>query len=245
MQSKELALTESRTLREQFMSRTEVLDKVKALTLLADGFHATTEIVADYYEVQVEAIKKLVQRNRAEVVVNGYRILRGAEIRAVGAETRAKALATYTPRTVLNVAMLTQQSPVAQAVRLELLNRATHTLPAAELPAIGALDERHIYVIQFSSGILKVGQTRNLDRRLTDHEVGARNHGHEVLQAWTSGALAHWKSSEQALIELCEAKFGPPIRGREYFAGSDFDAVVVHATKYDRPMALALDGMAS
>lgn len=242
MQSTEVALTESRTLREQFMSRTEVLDRVKALTLLADDFHATTEIVANYFEVDVETIKKLVQRNRPEVVTNGYRVLRGAEIQMTGVTTRAKALAVYTPRTVLNVALLTHLSPVAQAVRLELLNLATHTLPVMQPSrSVRMLDERHIYVIQFSSGIIKVGQTRNLDRRLADHEAGAKNHGHDVLRSWTSSAHSTWKAHEQALIDYCEALFGPPVRGREHFAGSDFDAVVNYASKYDRPMALTLD----
>jgi Co/Zn/Cd efflux system component len=46
------------------MTRTEVLDKVGSLSLLADDIHATTDLVASYFEVDAETIKKLVQRNR-------------------------------------------------------------------------------------------------------------------------------------------------------------------------------------
>jgi len=126
MTSPEVALTESRTLREQFMSRTEVLDRVKSLALLADGFHATTELVASYYEVDVETIKKLVQRHRQEMTLNGYRVLKGEELRELKRDNvsllDAKSLALFTKRTILNIGQLLTGSAVAQAVRTRLLD---------------------------------------------------------------------------------------------------------------------------
>src|SRR5215470_10199942 len=78
-QPNELVLTESRTMRAQTAGRVDVLDKVKALALLPDDVHATTDIVASYYEVGIEAVKSLVKDNRAELEHNGYRVLTGPE----------------------------------------------------------------------------------------------------------------------------------------------------------------------
>ena len=122
----ELALIESRTLREQFMSRTEVLDRVKTLTLLADDFHATTEMVASFFEVDIETIKKLVQRHRPEMVANGYRVLRGDELRELKRDNvsllDARSLALFTRRTMLNIGQLLTGSDIAIQVRTQLLD---------------------------------------------------------------------------------------------------------------------------
>lgn len=239
------ALTESTSLRARHMDRTDVLAKVKALILLADDVHATTDLVASYFEVDVETIKKLVQRHRAEVSLNGYRVVRGADIKGLAVNSRAKALALYKRRTVLNVAMLLHSSPTAQQVRLELLNAATNTYAKWSPSPAAFVDDRHVYVIEFSSGVIKVGQTRDLARREMDHEQGAQNHGHFIVRSWATDAHADWKANEQALIDFCTARFGSPIRGREYFAGTDFGAVVefagqYYAEKYARPMFLEL-----
>ena len=68
-------LVESRTMRSQFTDRFDVLDKVGSLSLLPDDIHATTEMVASFYEVGVEAVKSLVKDHREELENNGYRVL--------------------------------------------------------------------------------------------------------------------------------------------------------------------------
>lgn len=139
----EQALTESRTLREQHMSRTDVLDRVKSLTLLADDVHATTDVVAAYFEVDVETIKKLVQRHRDEMIVNGYRVLKGDELRELKRDNvsllDAKSLAIFTKRTMLNIGQLLTGSKVAQAVRTRLLDdHETARQPVSDLIPAGA-----------------------------------------------------------------------------------------------------------
>ncbi|MEV6167803.1 hypothetical protein AB0L99_06205 [Streptomyces sp. NPDC051954] len=49
----ESALLESKTLRGSVLERTDVLDRVKALSLLPDGMHVTTAMVAAYFGVTV------------------------------------------------------------------------------------------------------------------------------------------------------------------------------------------------
>ncbi|MGC5362230.1 hypothetical protein ACPXCE_11145 [Streptomyces sp. DT24] len=132
----EVALLESRALRVEQMGRVDALDKVKGLVMLPDGIHVRTEDVARYFEVSTGAVKKLVQRHRAEMEENGLKLLRGADLRTFhgdmlslwsGEEGQsypqaATQLTLYTRRTVLNVAMLLRDSDIACCVRTYLLD---------------------------------------------------------------------------------------------------------------------------
>jgi hypothetical protein len=106
----------------------DVLDKVKALALLPDDVHADIPVVADYYEVGVEAIKSVIYRNRAELVENGLRVLRGKEYREFAsctlnlANPNSRSITLLTRRTILNVGQMLTESPVAEAVRKHLLD---------------------------------------------------------------------------------------------------------------------------
>ncbi|MFJ8541635.1 restriction endonuclease [Streptomyces sp. NPDC093586] len=122
----ETALLESPTLRNSVLGRTDVLDRVKALSLLPDGMHVTTAMVATYFGVGIEAIKSLVKDHRTELESNGYRLLTGESLRSFkdlsGMQSRARSMAFFSRRTVLNVAMLLRDSDVARQVRVYLLD---------------------------------------------------------------------------------------------------------------------------
>ena len=132
----EVALLESRTMRDEHLGRVDVLDKVKALVMLPDGVHVRTEGVARYFEVSTEVIKKLTQRHRDEVNENGLQVLRGYDLQlfhrdmlslwdANQGESYPQAvtqLRLYTRRTVLNVALLLRDSDIARCVRTYLLD---------------------------------------------------------------------------------------------------------------------------
>ncbi|WP_329366410.1 hypothetical protein [Streptomyces sp. NBC_01483] len=49
----------TKALRDSVLERTEVLDRVKALSLLPDGMHVTTAMVAAYFEVAERAINRM------------------------------------------------------------------------------------------------------------------------------------------------------------------------------------------
>lgn len=132
----EVALLESRTMRDEHLGRVDVLDKVKALVMLPDGVHVRTEDVARYFEVSTEVIKKLTQRHRDEVNENGLQVLRGDDLQLFHRDMlslwnvnqgesypqAATQLTLYTRRTVLNVAMLLRDSDIARCVRTYLLD---------------------------------------------------------------------------------------------------------------------------
>ena len=160
MTTLDIALTESRTLRTQHVAKVDVLDKVKALTLLPDGIHATTEIVASYYEVTPEAIKKIVQRNREELTENGLHVLRGPELREFEGDnlslSKVRNLALFTRRTILNVGQLLTDSPIAERVRAYLLD--VEELAPAELrdEAIkrAAISRAQVRMLQAAEGLV-------------------------------------------------------------------------------------------
>ncbi len=132
MTHEEQVLLESRTLRDRYTERVDVLDKVKALALLPDGLHVTTETVAAYFVVHREAVKKVVQRHREELSENGLTVLRGSDLRVFEGDNLSLSkqgypqgrtnLTLYTRRTVLNIAMLLRDSAVARRVRTYLLD---------------------------------------------------------------------------------------------------------------------------
>lgn len=155
----ESALLESKSLRNSVLDRTDVLDRVKALSLLPDGMHVTTAMVAAYFEVGIKAIESLVLDHRQELEASGYRVLSGAELTSFkevsGIQSHSRALALYPRRAVLNVAMLLRDSEVARQARVYLLDmeylartqpvdNSVHTAPD---PLDDRIDQRIAHIL--------------------------------------------------------------------------------------------------
>ncbi|WP_405881062.1 hypothetical protein OG747_22095 [Streptomyces sp. NBC_01384] len=91
------ALLESKALRGSVLERTEVLDRVKALSLLPDGMHVTTATVAAYFEVTVKTLESVMKDHKEELHANGFQVLAGTRLAlfkgASGIESRARAIA--------------------------------------------------------------------------------------------------------------------------------------------------------
>jgi hypothetical protein len=158
----ELILTESRTLRAQTVDRTDVLNKVKALTLLPNDMHATVEIVSSYFDTTIDAIEKVVQRNRQELADNGYVVLRGADYRTFAADNlsaanpKSRSVALFTRRTILNIGQLLTESDVARRVRTYLLEIEESATPEQRGVAVEqiALAEARMRVLKAADGIV-------------------------------------------------------------------------------------------
>jgi hypothetical protein len=113
--------------------------------------HVTTAMVATYFGVGLEAVKSLVKDHRAELEANGYHLLTGEELRSLkdlsGIQSRARSLALFSRRAVLNVAMLLRDSEVARQVRVYLLDmeylaRTTPVENSVLADAVSLLDDR-------------------------------------------------------------------------------------------------------
>ncbi|MFI1419852.1 restriction endonuclease [Streptomyces sp. NPDC020731] len=161
----ESVLLESQTLRSSVLDRTDVLDKVKALSLLPDGMHVTTAMVAAYFDVTTEAIRQLKARHRGELSCNGMMTLQGPELAQFkrdvlslypgGYPQPRSSLTLYSRRAVLNVAMLLRDSDVARQVRTYLLDmeRLARTQPVENsvrteaLPLDDHIDRRITHIL--------------------------------------------------------------------------------------------------
>lgn len=179
----ELVLTESRTMRAATVERTDVLTKVKALALLPDGVHATTELVAGFYEVGTETIKSIVKDHRAELAENGYQVIRGTELREfVGSsrdltnavDPKARALALFTRRAILNVGQLLTGSDVAHRVRMYLLNVEESATAEARTGAVdrAELAELQMRVLRAAGGIVDAGWLELKARHVAARALG-------------------------------------------------------------------------
>ena len=73
MKTNELQFTEKKSvqLRNEYITITEVLDKVKKLFLIPELEVMTVKQVAEFYEVDVDVIKKCYQRNKTEIDNDG------------------------------------------------------------------------------------------------------------------------------------------------------------------------------
>lgn len=137
----EIELIEKKNLRNEYINRIEVLDKVKTLLLLSDIQLATTQQVADFYEVELTTLQMLVSRFKDEIVSDGYMVWnandfitknilviknRGSfEVKFNnGQEERfaPRGVALFPRRAILRIGMLLRDSKIAKEVRTQLLN---------------------------------------------------------------------------------------------------------------------------
>lgn len=119
-----------RTERDRYTGRVDVLDKVSALQLLPDDVHCTTPMVASFYEVTAEVIRKTVLRNREEFDSDGYIVMSPSDASDIlsltyselGVSSKTSQMALFPRRAVLRIGMLLRDSLVAKKVRDYLLN---------------------------------------------------------------------------------------------------------------------------
>lgn len=131
-----------RSMRDKCVGHYEVLESVKELLLIPGTDYMTTEQVADYYQVEYDAIKKVYQRNEDELLSDGMCIrrmndfLKGQNVSFQ--KERNKAILTYENgmsftvtnrglkvfprRAILRIGMLLRDSEIAKEVRTQLLN---------------------------------------------------------------------------------------------------------------------------
>ena len=91
-----------------------------------------------------------------------------------------------------------------------------------------------IYVVEFSTGILKVGFSNEPNQRIAAHRVESRRFRADVLRTWVSPAHEGGKANEHALIAWC-SRSGINETGNEYFRDVEFDDVVAYAKSLSYP----------
>lgn len=163
---REVELIEKKELRNEFIERIEILEKVKELLLLPDINLATTQQVADFYEVDIEVIKWHVKTNKDEIESDGYTVWnadsfirennypikinknRGSfEVEFSNGQKEKfapRGVALFTRRAILRVGMLLRDSTIAKEVRTQLLNIEEKTTTEDKISSV--TDEQQLMI---------------------------------------------------------------------------------------------------
>ncbi|MGR5977167.1 hypothetical protein ACT7DE_29870 [Bacillus paranthracis] len=119
-------------IRESYMNRVDVLEKVKGLLLLPNMEMATTKQVAEFYEIEDSVIRHVIKENKEELLQDGYKINVGKDLACelishakverkrghilINGEMRLPytEVALFSKRAILRVGMLLRDSLVAK-----------------------------------------------------------------------------------------------------------------------------------
>lgn len=143
----EMEFIDKKDLRDQAINRVEVLDKVKKLFLIPNMEVMTIGQVAEYYEVDVEAIKSCYKRNQNEINEDGTHVKTSKDFLTVHFEPLKlgqgrvgfqidsdttlvipnRGIRCFSKRAVLRIGMLLRDSEIAKEVRTQLLNIFEHS----------------------------------------------------------------------------------------------------------------------
>lgn len=166
----------SKETRQALMERIEVLDKVKSLFLIPGHEVMTIKQVAEYFEVDYEAVKSVYKRHRQEIDGDGTQLcsyqefltvhdepLENVKMKSrVGSVTLTlpdgmileipnRGVRCFSRRAILRIAMLLRDSRVAQEVRTQLLNVFEK---AEDDVKVSDIDDEQILMGEFSKALL-------------------------------------------------------------------------------------------
>lgn len=100
--------------------------------------------------------------------------------------------------------------------------------------------EGYVYILEISTGRVKVGFTTSLKNRLATHAGTAKAYGATIERTWTSPLHKEARPNEAALITFCRSQGGVAREG-EYFAGISFDDVAAFAERELTITVVAVD----
>ncbi|WP_051775887.1 hypothetical protein [Paenibacillus tyrfis] len=159
------ALIESKSLRESVVNRTDVLDKVKKLTLLPDDVNVSVEMAASYYEVGKEAVNSLIKDNREELEADGLKVLTGDELMSFKdmaiISKKARSFTIIPRRALLRIGMLLRDSFVARAVRDQLLNIEADRSTRYDDPGLLQF-KKEVFFLEAASEMLRLPESGKL-----------------------------------------------------------------------------------
>lgn len=143
-------LTDNKKLRQKYIDRIDVLDKVKKLLMIPNMELMTMRQVAEYYEVDYDVVRKCYERNANEINPDGVIVKTSHDFKEIFNVTSCpikdlrqehgkliididdntqlvipnRGIRCFSKRAVLRFGMLLRDSVIAQEVRTQLLNMA-------------------------------------------------------------------------------------------------------------------------
>lgn len=136
-------ILEKEELRQEILNNSRslnIMNKYKTITTINNMEYETLDRVAEYFEVDYDCIKRLIQRHKEELINNGLLILNGNKTRKFLVENKIlltnyrgyfisdnrrfanKSNTLVNKRCFLNIAMLLRDSKVAQEIRSKILS---------------------------------------------------------------------------------------------------------------------------
>ena len=138
----ESVLIESKSARDNQLAQmpheraVDVLNKVKAIVfaLWQGTGTATTEQLAEFYEVPVGTIRPLLKPHKDEFESDGVKTLRSKALKdarcVIQLPSETSQALVWTPRSALRLEVLLRDSAIAKAIRTSLLDAVEHGIPA-------------------------------------------------------------------------------------------------------------------
>lgn len=100
------------------------------------------------------------------------------------------------------------------------------------LPGAGRkAPEGHVYVVEFSNRIIKVGRTANPRRRIATLGGNAESMGERIVHVWLSEVHCNFEGNERELIAFGQASLGDRIRAEYFVNGASFADFVAVARR--------------
>lgn len=235
MNIKELDLLEEKEIRERFISRIEVLDKVKELILLPNTECANIQQVADYYEIEEKTLQVLVDRNTQELEHNGYVRRKQSEViselernpqvvetvntqwykeiifkNGFRLKVNNAGIRLFARRAILNVGMLLRDSEVAKEIRNYLLNIESHSTDEQKDIEVESLNEEDKIALKVLNAKDKMGiaLAMNEYKRFKDKELEKKD---VKIKALVDGEL-RW--DKRAAVNKMVRKIADTVFGR-------------------------------
>lgn len=173
---------ENLQLRNAYIDRIEILDKVKILTMLPDDEHLTTSMVSEYYLVEEVTIRQVIVRNNDELVHDGLKVVKGTELKHIKSTllqnvTELKKIPSLTllnRRCVLRVGMLLRKSEIAKQVRTYLLNIEQHSTQEQRSKAVtgSSWDNKDLILYDIIINEINRGGTLNSACAIASEKLG-------------------------------------------------------------------------
>ena len=167
---------EDKDLRQKYINRLEVLDKVGKIFTLPNTELMTTKMVAEWYEVEFKTIEKLIQRNIDELTENGMLFMKYSEIKdKVNSDTMSELKISrrgtyiFSKRALLNVGMLLRDSVVARRVRAALLDQQEELTDNQKTKGIDEEERLLLNIIRAKDDLEKVLAIKEYDEYKNRH----------------------------------------------------------------------------
>ena len=124
---------------ENCIRNIKVLENVKKILTFGNTEFITTQMVADYFEVEKKTIEKLIERNKEELEENGLKVFKGKEVKDLVSDKMSvtnfrgyfiiddqkfanNKNILISKRVLLNIGMLLRDSEVAKELRRRILD---------------------------------------------------------------------------------------------------------------------------